>query len=95
MSSRECLLGNRQDGKCLANAVTSRKRDFSCIQEHEGEDIRRIFMYCSSSSQTELCLEELVLPSIEQVPQNEVGSSSEIWQNLNVSDFYAEKGTIV
>jgi len=42
-----------------------------------------------------LCLEELVLPSSEQIPQNEVAPVADIWQQLHISEHYANKETIM
>ena len=44
----------------------------SYIQEHIGEDIQGIYMCNHRHGCTTLCLEELVLPSSELDPQNEV-----------------------
>ena len=58
----------------------------SCIHEHSGEDIAGIYVSNCSANGIVLCLEELVLPSSELIPQNEVApvADAEIWQQLNL-----------
>ena len=68
-----------------------------CIHEHSGEDIAGIYVSNSSTNGTVLCLEELVLPSSELIPHNEVApvADAEIWQQFDISDNYACKETIM
>ena len=74
------------------------RHKLSSIQEHIGEDIQGIYK-CNHSTSTTLCLEELVLPSSEPIPPKEVApvidDDADIWQQLNISDHYSNKETIM
>ena len=81
--SEHCSL---DDSKVFAFLFSFSKGDLSCIHERYGEDIKGIYICIHNSTRAEFCLEALVSPSFEQVLQNEVAPSSDIWQNLNVTE---------
>ena len=78
---------------------SSSRHKLSCIHEHIGEDIKGICSCNHNHNRTALCLEELVLPSSEPIPPKEVApvldADAVIWQQLNISDHYSNKETIM
>ena len=93
----------RPSGRCSVRKgrVTSTNNSismFSSMQERNSEDIHGIYIVANSSL-TKLCLDELVVPVVpaaeEQILQNEVELSPEMWLNLNASEYYAGKETIL
>ena len=80
----------------------------SCIHEYNYEDINGIYVSSSNTDGIVLCLDELVIPPSEVVPQNEATpeadvdicqhvpeSSPDMWLKLEVSEYYAQKEAIM
>ena len=60
-------------GACSNNSLMG-------ITEHKGEDIDGMYTYSNDCSRVAICLDELVKPTKEKDPQNEVVSLAEVWE---------------
>ena len=69
---------------------------FELNEGHVCENTNGVYTLSIDSSCVALCLDELLVkPIIEQIPLSDEVSSHEMWENLSVSEYYAEKETIM